>query len=398
MSCGQTLQDHLSRPEHALAVYCSRTHLDDGTATKIETLLKNEIDWDYLFKFARRHSVLPLLYLQLKTLAPGSVPADELNRLKTFYQENLGRNLYLTGELCRILSTFSDAGVEAIPYKGPALAISAYGNLDSRRFVDLDIMVRKADVKRAKELLLARGYQCETDWTEAQQTLLMRTQHNMAMRREHGRLIVELHWEVAPDLFASSFQAEQLWERLEPMSLNNLTVKTLSGEDLLLSSCIHGSKHLWERLAWICDVAELLRTGRDLNWADLCRRANATATDRMMFLGLCLAHCLFNAPVPDDIRSQMFADKSVSGLARRVCEGLFRGPEPVLPPLRESLSFNMHLRSTWGSRFRYCLLIFRPTDRDLGAFSFPRSLSFVYYAMRPFRMLREERKRRLAAN
>ena len=359
-------------------------------------LLSKDIDWEYLYCFARRHSVLSLIYLQLNTIAPASVPPEELSRLKDYYQKNAGRNLFLTNELGRILQDFESAGIEAIPYKGPALAISAYGNLDLRRFVDLDIMVRKADVLRAKELLIAQGYLCGTAWTSAQQSLLLRSQHNLTLSRKQGRMIVELHWEVAPDLFATSFQAEQLWDHLEPMSLNNFAVRSLSTEDLLLSLCVHGSKHLWTRLAWICDVAEILKTPRDLDWRALCAQARLTGTERMMFLGLYLANRLFDAPLPEELNSQVLSDKTIDSLAQEVAVALFSGTEPEVPTLRQSFGFNIRLRRTWRLRVRYCRFLFKPTDGDLGAVKLPGSLTFAYYLMRPLRLLREDRERRLA--
>ena len=42
-------------------------------------------------------------------------------------------------------------------------------------------------------------------------------------------------------------------------TLAALAYGNLSLENLLLVRCAHGSKHLWERLGWICDVAELIR-------------------------------------------------------------------------------------------------------------------------------------------
>jgi Uncharacterised nucleotidyltransferase len=385
-----------SHPEHELVVCCSRARASEQTSAQIKTLLEKQIDWDYLYRFARRHFLLPLLYLNLSTIAPEGVPPEELSKLRDDYQKNLGRNLYLTSELGRILRDFEAAGIEGIPYKGPALTIAAYGKLELRRFVDLDVMVRKADVLRAKELLIARGYRCGTALSSAQQSLLLRSQHNLTLTREQGRMIVELHWEVAPELFATSFQAEQLWDRLEPIKINDFSVRTLSVEDLLLSLCVHGSKHLWTRLAWICDVSEILRSRKDLDWAALSAQAHFTGTERMMFLGLYLASRLFDAPLPKDLKSQVLSDKTVSSLAREVSTSLFDGAESVPPTLRQSFGFNLRLRKSWRLRARYCRFLFKPTDGDLGAVDLPGSLTFAYYIMRPFRLLRADRERRLA--
>ena len=178
------------------------------------------------------------------------------------------------------------------------------------------------------------------------------------------------------------------------MRLNNAMVKCLSTEDLLLSLCVHGSKHLWERLAWICDVAELVKTRTDLNWSTLLQHAAATKNDRMLFLGLCLANRLLDAPLPSHVKSKTEAEVIVS-LAIKVEKRLFGGFGQPPVSIGQSFKFNWAVRAGWQSRLRYCRLLFQPTDADIGTVALPRPLSFVYYLMRPLGLFRRDRERRL---
>jgi hypothetical protein len=59
-----------------------------------------------------------------------------------------------------------------------------------------------------------------------------------------------------------------------------MEVMALVGEDLLLILCAHGAKHLWMALGWICDVAELLRVHRDMNWPDILEEARSRLSAR----------------------------------------------------------------------------------------------------------------------
>ena len=392
-----TSDELTSRVEDELVLLCSRAKVDAETCARIKAITSSgdKVDWDYVYQLARRHSVLPLIYKQLCATAAANVPPHQLDRLKENYRDNAARNLFFAAELCRILQTFEAAGIEAVPYKGPALAVYAYGRLALRRFVDLDILVRKADTLRAKELLTARGFICGTPWTSTQQALLLRTQHNLPLSREEGRIVVELHWEVASSLFASSLQAEDFWGRLETMRLNDVVVKSLSAEDLLLSLCVHGSKHLWERLAWICDVAELIKSRTELNWNVLVERAASSGNDRMLFLGLCLANNLLDAPLPEQVKSKLEADRIVASLARQVSKRLFSGVKQTPASISESIKFNWAVRAGWRSRLRYCRLLLQPTDADIETMPLPRPLSFAYYLMRPFALLRRDRERRV---
>ncbi len=374
------------RPEHELLLCCSRTTSPPHIAQRIRDLAKPDVDWEYLFLLARRHAVVPLLYLQLERHASDLVPPETLRHLKQQYQENSARNTVLTAELCRILSVFAASGIEAIPYKGPILALYAYNNLALRRFVDLDVIVNKTDVLRARELLLADGYAPTKSLSLSQQELLLRTQHNLQFTCNKNRLIVELHWEVAPHLFASSVQAEELWRNLETVEVNGAQMKVLAAADLLFSLCVHGSRHLWERLGWICDVAELI-SRHSINWPALLQRSTKAESDRMFLLGLSLAERLLGVTLPAEVKERCDSDARLRALAANVIERLFKGTQHVPATSSEIFKYNIAVRKGWGARARYFVYMLRPTDGDLGIHSLPKGLSFAYYLMRPFRLL-----------
>jgi Uncharacterised nucleotidyltransferase len=380
--CARKLSD-----EDELLLSCARTVATPDVVARLRELASKNIDWDYLFLLARRHSVVPLLYLQLHQHASELVPEEHLQTLKQHHLENSARNTVLTAELCRLIGLFGDCGIEAIPYKGPVLSLFAYGDLALRRFVDLDVMVKKTDVLKARDILLAEGYTPSKSLSLNQQELLLRTQHNMQFSRDHRRLIVELHWEVAPHLFASSVSAEQIWKDLGTIDVYGTQIKTLSADNLLFSLCVHGSRHLWERLSWICDVAELI-SRHSFNWTTLLERASTADSERMFLLGIHLAHELLDAPLPDEVQQRCNSDEQLKALAANVAEHLFNGTTHVPATSREIFKYNIRVRKTLGARVRYLAHMFRPTDSDLSSHTFPSRMSFGYYLTRPFRLLR----------
>src|ERR1051325_3571044 len=373
--------------ERELLLCCARTNATPRVVARLRELAATEVDWEYLFLLARRHAVVPLLYLQLERHASDLVPHEHLQQLKKHYLENAARNTVLTAELCRLLALFAEAGIDAIPYKGPVLSLVAYDNLALRRFVDLDVIVRKSDVLKARKILLTEGYTAAKSLSLNQQELLLRTQHNMQFSRDNHRLIIELHWEVAPHLFASTVNSDQLWENLTTIDLNGTRVKTLSAADLLFSLCVHGSRHLWERLGWICDIAELLAR-HTFDWPTLLNRAMQADTDRIFLLGLYLAEQLLQAPLPVEVKQRCDTDPRLASLAGNVVEHLFNGTTNVPATSREIFKYNIGVRKTLSARARYILYMLRPTDGDLGAHSLPDSLSFAYYLARPFRLIK----------
>ncbi len=366
-----------------LLLCCARTQIAPHIAQRIRSVVdETQIDWNYFFQLARRHAVVPLVYRQLKNL----VPSEQLKTFKQYHQENSARNVLLTAELCRLIELFATKGIEAIPYKGPVLSLLAYDHLALRCFVDLDVIVKKEDVARARDLLLTDGYTLSKPLTHEQQKLLLRTQHNLQFVKDNRRLIVELHWEVAPHLFASTVQTDTLWQHLVPFELNGTQIKTLSTDDLLFSLCVHGSRHLWERLGWICDVAELI-SRREVNWTALLDRAAKADNERMFLLGLHLAEILLQAPVPLEVKRRCEADKRLGPLADSIVEHLFNGAEHVPATSGEIFKYNLSVRKSFGARTRYLVHMLRPTDGDVGSHSLPPRLSFAYYLVRPFRLL-----------
>jgi hypothetical protein len=373
--------------ERELLLCCARTKASRQVAARLRELAASvEVDWDYLLQLARRHALIPLLYLNLEREGADLVPPPFLAKLKIQYQQNYARNIILTDELCRLIGIFKEAGIDAIPYKGPALALFAYGDLGLRRFVDLDVIVKKSDVPRARDLLFREDYDLSKPLTPAQQDLLLRTQHNLQFARNNHRLLLELHWEVAPHLFASSVQENELWQDLTTLKINDHEVNALVAEDLLFSLCVHGSRHLWERLGWICDVAEIIAR-HALNWDALQQKAAAADNERMLLLGLHLAQKLLHTNLPPEVQQRCAADAHLESLAATIIEHLFNGPAHVPATSREIFKYNLRVRKSLTARARYLVHVLRPTDSDLGTQRVPERFTFAYYLTRPFRLL-----------
>lgn len=371
------------RLEHELLLCCARTEADAAIVSRIQDLSSGKIDWDYLFQLARRHSVVPLVYIQLKSHAADLVPHNRMAEFKQSYQENVARNLVLTSELATLVRVFRVAGIESIPYKGSLLALLAYGDLALRRFVDLDIIVKKDDVYRARDVLTEAGYKPAVDFD--QHSALLRTQHNIQFKRDSGRVIVELHWEVASSLFAQSVSADDLWQRLIEVELNGERVKSLSVDDTLFSLCVHGSRHIWERLSWICDLAELIARHK-IDWTSLTDRATSTDCERMFYLGLFLANRLLGVELPETVTSRFASDSQLEAIADRITLRLFSGTTHVPATPSQIFRFNFKLRKSWRGRARYFAFMLKPTDGDIGNLHLPRPLFFAYYLMRPVRL------------
>ena len=91
----------------------------------------------------------------------------------------------------------------------------------------------------------------------------------------------------------------------------------------MLILCMHGAKHLWKNLGWICDVAELLRGQPALNWDQVRHEARRLRSERLLQLGLQLAERLLQAPLPSDVLREARRDAIGRVLADQVFRHLF---------------------------------------------------------------------------
>jgi hypothetical protein len=374
-----------ARPENELLLLCARTGAGASAAGRVAELARAVLDWDYLYKLAHRHAVLPLLQRGFGEYAPESAPRRVRERLRGKFRENATRNVLLAGELVRISRLFEGSGVGLLAYKGPALAVQAYGDLSLRRFVDLDVIVRRRDVARAGELLLSLGFSKPAGLTAGHERFLLWRQHNLAFTGGGGRLTVELHWEVSSERFASVPLGEGAWARAPTVPLLGSGVRCLAPEDLLLALAVHGTKHLWERLAWVCDVAALVNSRAGLDWDFVLRRARESRVERMLYLALRLARGLSGARLPEGVLASA-VDPAVSRLALEAAASLFAGAEYEPAGFVRNVRFNLRARGRLGEKAAYLRHIFTPTEGDLAAVSLPAGASFLYYVLRPLRL------------
>lgn len=125
------------------------------------------------------------------------------------------------------------------------------------------MIVRKRDVQRAKGLLVDQGFRASEEMTAAQEKASLQWEHARTFVCDTERISIDLHWDVAPKYFAVNFDSEAIWPRLQTVDLGGKAVNSLSVDDLLLILCIHGAKHRWCRLSWLCDVVLLLNANPD---------------------------------------------------------------------------------------------------------------------------------------
>lgn len=357
-------------PEMGLLLAAARRRYGSSDADRVAAVAARVTDWDLVLRLAQRHAITPLLWAAAKDL---DIPDEPRRELETRDAANRLRNLELSQELLRIIERLAVAGIDSMPYKGPVLAAAIYGDVGLREFVDLDVLVRPRDVRGTTALLEEDGYRPVRAYSPHQRRYLFETGHDWKLQHPDGP-VVEIQWAVADASHPFARNLSALFARRVQERLGGRAVRTLSREDLLLVLCEHGSIHLWERLAWVCDVAELLRTMDAAAVEEAERRARAAAGHRPFLVGLAMARRLLG--IGPGTR-----DGAVLRVARRIEPSLRGDAEPEAEVRGGAhLALRISMGDRWSDRAReMARLLFRPSPSDWISVPLPDALWLAYY-------------------
>jgi hypothetical protein len=382
------LSDELPSPEKRLLICCARRIIEAPVRERIRQLLRSPLDWDFLLREARNQSVTPLVCHQLSSVASDLLDPTQLKQLKETGHRFVLSNLVFSAALVTILNRFRSEGLQAIPYKGPVLAVEVYGDLALREFEDLDIVVRQRDMGKANEIMIGLGYLPKFPAMVSANAAALLAPGEYGYREESRHLMVELHTERTLRHFPLPADIDDLATRLVVVPVGGHELQTFSPEDTFLLLSVHGSKHFWEQLSWIADLAAFVQAYSHLDWDQVFNRAQSMRALRMVSVSLALAHRLFDS-LSDQVMARLPADPVAKSIARKIEHRfLARSPRERGAIARFHLRRQMLEGSFEG--WRYSLrLATQPSDDDWSAMPLPPALAPLYAAFRPLRLLRK---------
>jgi hypothetical protein len=412
-------------PETELLLCCSGSAMDPAAAQRIRELASRDINWDLLLQEATAHGIILFLYRNLTTSCPQGVPPATLDQMRSLVHGIIWRNLFLAEELVKLVELLQNQGIRVIPFKGPALASLAYGNITLRQFADLDILVPEKEVLRARDLLVTDGFNAEENLISSQvaAALISHREHHFTLTKAKGDQLVELHWRIIQKCASFPLEFGELWQRIVPVTVVDSVFQTLSVEDTLLLLCVHGTRHAWPALSMISDLDGLIRRHPNLNWDWITRQSQRLGCECIVSLGLYLANHFYATPLPQTRMGRCQQDPALAALVREVEQHLFQEKDHAsrLDPQaarenqgggqNENWVFYLKARERMADRIRVCLgleripnglshkdfpvwargifylaLAVTPNESDREWIRLPATLAFLYFLVRPLRL------------
>jgi hypothetical protein len=321
-------------------------------------------------------------------LQGGALDRETVRRLADLQSRSAQRNLRQTGQLLRILSTLHEAGVEAMPFKGPAWAQRLYGNITLRGWADLDVLVPQGQVQKARGALLANGL-VDSDPLNAR--LAANAQGGwgqVALSATERGVHLELHWQVAPGMRAPYLRPEEILGRAARLDLLGRSVPTPSKQDMLLMTCLNGARDRWNLVEMLLGLAVQVRDTPDGEWPGILHAARTARCARRVVVGVVHVCRALGLEVPKAVADALAHNSPARALLRSLRPDSL-GRELGVNP-RHDLSLLLWRFATEDSIIagmgRAVSRLFSPGPEDWRSFALPSWALWFHYLLRPPRL------------
>lgn len=354
--------------------------------TVLKNLMLQVTNWEELINLSFAHGVFPFLYKTLK-LYTNLIPQEINKTLRLQYMNIVKKNMLMTSELIKIMALLEENKIQVLSLKGPVLSKMAYGDVLSRQYADLDIIVNEEQLYEAVTLLVKNNY------THTNAISLLKNRHYLRVDNDFSfftksSVHIELHWKLFREKIGQNKTFQDYFKDAETVDINAYTLKTLSKEMLLTYLCIHGSKHVWERIEWINDIYRLLNK-HHVSWEKVLLICKEMQVQRSLYLGLSLCSYFYKINIPEYITDNV-KTKHIQMLQNEVFyflkNDLVNNKNYLI--YKQVNYFQSKLLQTKRQKLEHFIFTyFSVTKNDFLAYPLPSYLSWCYYIIKPFRII-----------
>ena len=319
------------------------------------------------------------------------IPEFVINKFRGIFLANAARNEFLAQELVKINRLLEDNGIEVLNWKGPTLALQAYGDLSLRQFQDIDTLVKKEDLEKAKAVLLENGFSDITPTRLPGDS----AGRGYEFRNEKKRYELEVEEKLLFGRAIMAYNYEQLFQEAASTNIDKTNISSLKTIDNLFFLSFHGTKHLWFRLRWLADIIALYDSNRNTIISDL----EKSVQQQICKFCIYLAHTEFMLPITEEDKQNLEFDNTLVNIGNEIHKGiqasrtnyhrnnykkvkyfsqLLDGKELQELFLTESKNY-----SIWNNLKRKIT----PNQIDYNYIRLPKTLWFLYFAIRPTRVV-----------
>lgn len=352
-----------------LIIECCKT---EKNYTLIENIVPQIKDWDKFINLSYSHGVFPLVYHTLKEFQD-QTSIQVLAKLKSINLDIAKQNMLMTSELLKVMKLLEENGIKAIAFKGPVLSQMAYGDITLRQYVDLDILIDEIDLERTSELLQKNNYKELYDLQDYQKENLKNLVHDRSFINKTNGINIELHWTLSSSEFFIDLEGLNYLENVEKSNLNTQEINVLSLEILFIYLCIHGNKHMWERIEWLVDLVLLIKK-ENIDLEKVLNLSKKIDAERVVLSSILICEKIFSINFHLNIHDNTSLQKVVVKYLTKLYNDY---SNPNKSKHTKQVSYiQWYMLKSFKNRIKYIKALLTPTENDYESLKLSKSFSF----------------------
>jgi len=249
------------RAELELITASAPIHATSADIDKIDHLLCEVTDWNYLLDMMVKNCAAGLFYRKLPLLKYNNlIPAETQKLFKKAYQTTFIHNTRLYTEFTYMASVLQAHNIPFVTLKGICMAEWLYGDIGLRQMSDIDILIQEKDGVRCLDALHSAGYVSQKEFmVDAFVDAKSQNHFNPLFRND---VMVEIHIRLQNTREIYQQNLQEVWRDAVPVTLNGMETLRLKLSDMLIHACLHLDKHFVTKgvqFTSFNDIVNLLR-------------------------------------------------------------------------------------------------------------------------------------------
>jgi hypothetical protein len=215
-------------------------------------------------------------------------------RLKNNYTSVLYKNLLIKNQTEMILKLLEKLEIEVIPLKGVVFAERYFGHFGARATTDIDILIKRKDIKRVITCIKELGF------TQEHRVIQSHFHYSFSKLIPGSPLplTIELHWDILTKN-SSNLNIEDFWKNSTPYK-DYKYVKELSDYHTFYFTLLHCWRHNLDSLKYFIDVIQLIYyLNGNIDYSKLVKEAYGHKTQKRVIRTLSIIYEQF--PQLDEI-------------------------------------------------------------------------------------------------
>lgn len=215
--------------------------------------------WNEIGVLACREQVGGLLFDRLRQL-DHSISEDTSRELAAYARHVDANNRMQIKRVLPVVDAFRAAGIPCLVLKGAALLATAFGKRSMRPMVDVDLMIRAEDVRRAWSVLRELHWSAESSLVRSD--FFPRFHYERGFVNRNGPHVrIDLHVRpFRPMRYAATIPPRAFWDRVQPASLDGHDLLVPDANAMLIHLAVHAACHGASQLRWLNDIVMWCRS------------------------------------------------------------------------------------------------------------------------------------------